>query len=64
MTRAFEASALYHQLENGLLQDRFVLISDSAYINSLFFATSFPTIKSGSHDDTISIILRYVSGLH
>ncbi|KAL7484273.1 hypothetical protein ACHAW6_009917 [Cyclotella cf. meneghiniana] len=48
---AFEASALYHQLENGLLQDRFVLFGDYACINSPFLATSFPNVNSGSHDD-------------
>jgi hypothetical protein len=48
---AFEASDLFHPLENGLMKKdhnkpRFVLFGDNAYLNTSYIATPFPTVSS------------------
>ena len=48
---AFEASALCHRLEKGLLAPNLSLYGDNAYLNSPFMATPFPNVSKGPKDD-------------
>jgi hypothetical protein len=56
----FEGSNLYERLEGGLLKNGLVLFGDSAYLNTRYMATPFPNVSSGSKDDYIFFILRFV----
>ena len=47
---AFEGSTLFSKLESGLLHPSLCLFGDSAYINSLFLATTFTGRCEGSKD--------------
>jgi hypothetical protein len=57
---AFEGSNLYERLEGGLLMNGLVLFDDNAYLNTHYMATPFPNFASGSKDDYIFSILRFV----
>jgi hypothetical protein len=48
---AFEASDLCKRLEGGLLCSGLVIFGDNAYLNSLFTATPYPNVSSGSKDN-------------
>jgi len=47
---AFEGSAIFNALENGLLADELCLFGDNAYLNSQFMATPFTAVSSGTRD--------------
>jgi hypothetical protein len=42
---AFEASDLFARLEDGLLQNGYVLFGDNAYLNSFFVATPYVNVS-------------------
>jgi len=48
---AFEASDMWHRLENGLLKPGYVLFGDNAYLNSVYMATPFPNVSQGPKDN-------------
>ena len=56
----FEGSNLYEKLEDGLLKNGLVLFGDNAYLNTHYMATPFPNVLSGSKDDYIFSILRFI----
>ncbi|KAG7342673.1 DDE superfamily endonuclease [Nitzschia inconspicua] len=47
---AFESSALYGRLTNGLLAEGLCLFGDNAYLNAPFLATPYPNVSSGHMD--------------
>jgi hypothetical protein len=47
---AFQSSALFGELENGLLAEGLCLFGDNAYLNSPFLATPYPNVSSGYKD--------------
>ena len=51
---------MYERLERGLLKNGLVLFDDNAYLNTHYMATPFPNFASGSKDDYIFSILRFV----
>ena len=48
---AFKASNLYRHLESGLLCPGLVIFGDNVYLNSLYLATPYPNVSSGSKDN-------------
>jgi hypothetical protein len=47
---AFESSALFSQLESGILAEGLCLFGDNAYLNSPFLATPYPNVSGGYKD--------------
>jgi len=47
---AFESSALFGELTNGLLAEGLCLFGDNAYLNSPFLATPYPNVSTGYKD--------------
>ena len=48
---AFEDSALYKRLQDGVLAEGLVLFGDNAYLNSSFMATPYPNTTGGPKDN-------------
>ena len=49
---AFEASDLHARLEDGLLQNGYVLFGDNAYMNSYFMATPYSNVSGNPNKKT------------